>query len=91
MRVDVVSPVTELSDCDVVRATVTASHLFGPPAEGMSARWSLVREHGAGYPERWEAFEFEPAGASSRGGTVAAGELALSTLPAALASRRPWR
>jgi hypothetical protein len=76
-RVDLSTPAADLADKDPLRVTVAASHLFGPPAAGMSASWTLTREPGGAYPARWAPYTFTPADASGRGGTMASGELTL--------------
>ena len=77
LRVDLESPRLDLVDGDPLRVGVTARHLFGPPAAGLGARWSFVREGGGDHAARWEPYAFGPAGISPRPGTIAAGELAL--------------
>jgi uncharacterized protein YfaS (alpha-2-macroglobulin family) len=77
LRVDLSTPSAHLDDRDRLRVDVTARYFFGPPAAGMSAHWTLVREPGGAYPGRWEGYTFGPADAASRRATVAAGDLAL--------------
>jgi hypothetical protein len=76
-RVDLGAPAGELADHDALRVPVSASHLFGSPAAGARARWTLTRARSVAYPDAWSDYSFEPADHTSRSGTVASGELTL--------------
>ena len=77
LRVDLATPTQRLDDGDPLRMGILARHFFGPPAAGMQAKWTLIREPDGEYPDAWEAFTFGPVDASTRGGTVAAGDVVL--------------
>ncbi len=96
LRVDLATATEDLLDKDPLRMEIVASHFFGPPAAGMSARWSLVREPGGAYPERWQDYAFGPSGAASRRGTIAEGSVVLdgggrAVVEAAIALGAPLR
>ena len=76
-RVDLSAAAEDLLDKDALRVSATATYMFGPPAAGAPARWTLVRDGAASFPSRWAAYAFGPVDASSRGGTVAAGAVKL--------------
>lgn len=76
-RVDLTAASAALVDRDALRVGVRASHLFGPPAAGMPARWTLIREGAAAYPARLHEYAFGPVDGSTHGGTIASGEVTL--------------
>ncbi len=76
-KVDLATKSEHLVDADPWRMEIVASHLFGPPAAGMTAHWSVTREPDSDYPERWEDYTFHPVDAASRAGTEAAGDVVL--------------
>lgn len=78
-RVDLGAPAPALADRDPLRVEIAATHLFGPPAAGMRARWTLTRARATSYPDAWNAYAFDPVDVTARAGTVASGDLTLDT------------
>lgn len=76
-RIDLSSPTEDLLDKDPLRTSVAASYMFGPPAAGAPARWTLTRDGEAPFLSRWADYRFGPVDASSHGGTIASGEATL--------------
>jgi uncharacterized protein YfaS (alpha-2-macroglobulin family) len=59
---------------DHVGVDASATYLFGAPVTSGTLRWSLVRDGGASYPERWSQYVFGPVGERATRATVAEGE-----------------
>jgi uncharacterized protein YfaS (alpha-2-macroglobulin family) len=77
VRVDLATPSPDLDDRDPLRVDVTAHHMFGPPAAGLPAHWTLTREAGGESPARWPDYVFDAVGATAKRGTVDAGDVVL--------------
>lgn len=77
LRVDLATPAQDVEDKEPLRVDVAAVHLFGAPAAGLAAHWTVTREADADVPARWAAYAFDAAGASSKGGTMASGDVLL--------------
>ncbi len=75
-RVDLSAPARDLVERDTLAMDVVATHMFGPPAAGMAAHWTITRESGTD-PERWDDYAFSPVDAAMRTGTMAAGDVKL--------------
>jgi hypothetical protein len=76
-KVDLTVGAVDLIDREPVHARVTATHMFGPPAAGMSTHWSLWRDGAGSYPARWSDYAFTPLEVGGHSGTVAEGDLTL--------------
>jgi uncharacterized protein YfaS (alpha-2-macroglobulin family) len=77
LRVDLATAAQDLEDRDPLRVDVAAAHMFGSPAAGLAAHWTLTRQGGGDYPPRWAPYTFDAVGASTKDGTTAAGDLLL--------------
>jgi uncharacterized protein YfaS (alpha-2-macroglobulin family) len=77
LRVDVATPAQDLEDRDPLHLEVTAVHMFGSPAAGLAAHWTVEREAGNDYPPRWAPYAFDAVGTTSKSGTMAAGDVLL--------------
>jgi uncharacterized protein YfaS (alpha-2-macroglobulin family) len=78
LRVDLATPSQHIDDHEALRVDVAAVHMFGAPAAGLPAHWTVTREpDGEVPPPRWAAYSFDAVGAASKGGTMASGDVLL--------------
>jgi uncharacterized protein YfaS (alpha-2-macroglobulin family) len=77
VRVDLKAASLDVDDRDPLHVDVTAHHMFGPPAAGLSAHWTLTREPGGESPARWPDYVFDAVGATTKRGTIEAGDVVL--------------
>ncbi len=77
MRVDLAPIAGEPTEGDALHADVVATYLFGAPAAGLIAHWSLQRVGAAPMPTRWDRYAFAAAGVQAGSGTAESGEAPL--------------
>jgi uncharacterized protein YfaS (alpha-2-macroglobulin family) len=75
-RVDLAAPAVDLIEKDTLRVDVAATYMFGAPAAGRPASFTVTRMIGSD-PEGWDDYTFHAVDASVSIGTMASGELKL--------------
>jgi len=75
-RVDLESAVHDVVERETLRVDIAAAYLFGTPAAGRSAHFTITRGAAAD-PLGWDDYAFGPVDTAVSGGTMAAGEVKL--------------
>ncbi len=79
LRVDLRTPRSTALHGEALPVQVASAYLFGAPVAQGLARWTLTRAEAPAAPEQWSRFHFGPVDAPRANGTLAEGELTLSS------------